>query len=515
MVTSYYDEQDEERKRREASQKQSKTTGSLPTEAGGTSDYRSPRGPFTLESLRGDVSRLEGALAGLGFDQGIGEAKEFTDQDSRRARNAIRAGDEASLRSILGYTYNPLTSIDRDAATRIERETEDLEGLARSLEEGRGLSSFVRRGTPGLSAGEARFEAQRNQDELRQGGRESAQALQRTRQQLEQGLAQRDAQLVEEREQADRYRQSAREAVEGFAETLRGGARERAEQERTRQENLQSSLDRFRETGDVGELEGSGLSPEEIEFLRGDPRERYARDLYDEIMGLNPTIADVDPSRIVPGKAGGREITTETGNYDLQDLQYSRAFLPPSDPLVKRYLARAKQIVSEDEKAREAFEKESGGRRLVKQNLYSDGPEGPLTAEQVASKIAGIELSQRQDALKAQFGSADEFYGRGTYADVLPLDLPGGQTLLPRARDYLYWNQGGPVTAGGQLTGVEDQQLAMIASALGVGREIQRTPYTGSGFEVDEEAYNRAREVALRQLEQQLASQEGQLRLRR
>lgn len=475
----------------------------------------------SLTDLSGELGRIGTGVAGLvsEFREAAGPSREFGAQERGQLLTAIRGGAGAGAmggrrqgesffrppteeetgraRGLIEARFEGPTGLDEEFLTPFEERAQTAAALGAQLGTGRGLIAQQQRAAPGLSRGEARFEAQRRQEAgpegrgfQRQGfgvglqGRRTAAEIQRERQEARGFAEQRTG---EEQEIARRAREFTGEVRAG----IRGGVEGRVQQATEARQALIDAFNRFQQTGDPGEL--AGVAPQlggvQIPELQ---RQAEARAEFDRLFSDTGEFADISnipPVRLGTSQTGlpARFVTIAGQDFDLQALQTGQAEVPGMTPFEQRRL----------------------GRRIMErhgQAVRGFAPETPLTRTTAIGRELALEPGER-----------------GRFADIMPLFTQElGITLpeRPDIRQFVGFQEGEIPTLENVARASEVEQLNRIAGLLDQPGLLERrerqlpgvtaTPEDLQRFELQQQQAQQAIELELARAEAERRRQLGE-----
>lgn len=235
---------------------------------------------------------------------------DFTSSTEREAARNRATG-------LLASSYQGPRELDRGQAARVGGDIGEYQTRAEALRSGSGLQTLLQRGVPGLTRGQARYEAQAVMQEpgyaqrAAQGAESAGQLVARLAEEDRRAREIAATRGAEEEEIARRARgeiTGRRGAVETEIET-------RVQEERARQRAQRESYDKFLAGGDPLSLVGQpGVDFDPTRFqtpagtLAGEARAQYAA-----IMAKYPELAGYDPLGLAIKKTGRERFAAVPG----------------------------------------------------------------------------------------------------------------------------------------------------------------------------------------------------------
>lgn len=287
----------------------------------------------TLEQVAQELTGLSGEVSalGTGFLESAGAGRTFGEPEQQILSGAVKSGELDPAFSLLsGIGYQGPAGLDQEAVARIGQEAADLGAYSGQLASGRGLTAYIQGANPGITPGEAKFEAQRTAGDQPAAFKGEAETLSREAQAIQTALE-------EEAQKAQGYAQTRTEqekayadAARGYLETLKGGILDPVQQQmasrQAAEDALEAAYGAFSQTGDLDALLAAAPSNAQLQALsqayapiqaaRGDV-DKIKADIaskYPEIQGIET--ADL----VAPLGVEFRSFTINGKDYLLRQL---------------------------------------------------------------------------------------------------------------------------------------------------------------------------------------------------
>ena len=452
-----------------------------------------PREGLTLGGIGERLGQLGERTGQLGeqFREAAGPGITFGEQERETLRRAIdvpeagvQAGSPEELarqealgqaRGIVGRQFQGPTQLDIGERTRIASDVGTLRGLAESLGRGRGLTQFVRQASPGLTPGQARFEAERRAPQLRQ----EARGLQQQARGVIGQLEQEQQQARELAQQRIGEAEEARAGARGFLEEERQARRTdvEAQQEllREQEEATSGAFREFQETGDIEALRGFVDDEALAEFEAAGEPERAAKAQFDQIME-NPAFQEI------------REIDIADPAVDVRG-QERRVVEIPADP----------------------SKPGSRPQRVDIQNLAEGRVRLPGRSLQESQRIGQL-LNIRQRRLEAFFGFrtttgatpfGSERRGRFALSSPILFGLEDLAEARPDVRGFAQFGGAADPTFQQAATGEQIEELNTLRNLLGIQGQLEQQEFTPGAIQAQPEEFAEAQEAVREQIERQ------------
>jgi hypothetical protein len=426
---------------------------------------------FQPTDLLGRTQTLQERVGQLGqqFQQQAGPALQFGEEQQQSLLGALSGGatpEQLQLaQGVLGTQFTGPTQLNQQEVGDIQSRIQSLSGIGRGLASGTGLTGFLQQQTPGLTSGQALFEAERRQGELRGLGAETQRGAGEAQRALtgQQELAQ---QTVEQRrQQAEQVREQARGFLGGQREELTAGVEERIAAQQEAQQAVAGAFQKFQESGDIKDLEGFVPEDQLAPFKERGERLQKAKEARTNLDKEFDDIKDIpiEDVGLVITKRGRANRTVKIGD---KTFQLNRSIAGRDEPfpgMTREETRKAAQRI--------------------------------LDRQKEAEKLFGTELTKRG------FTGED----RGEFADVAPLF---GQQQEPIDLRQFAQFAGGITPSFGQTAGAgEIEQLNRIAQLLGESGRLQDLPaFQAAQIGIAPELFE---EAVAQRASQNLAGQEG------
>ena len=259
---------------------------------------------------------------GQQFGQAVGARRTYQGIGGENyLRQALTpGGDEGQAlelaQGLVGARYEGPQGLDQDTLDALYGSSNRLRDLSGSLATGAGIQNAVRTRTPGLTAGELRYEAGRLQKDP---------GFQQSRRGVQQDVGELTAQLSRAQQEAQRIGQErvADEAdiaakSRGYVEGRRGEVDtqldEAVRQAKAYDEALEAAYQKFRGSGNVQDLAGApGVSAEDLAKIAADPNQQRQQRAQAALQALQEQYKDIED---VPFYEPG----TGKGGYWTADL---------------------------------------------------------------------------------------------------------------------------------------------------------------------------------------------------
>lgn len=425
----------------------------------------------SLDRTSRDLGEISTGLEGLSasFREAAGPSRSFGEQERQTLQGAI-GGDPSAVeatRNLLSAQYQGPQGLDQEEVGRLSSEADQLSGYLGALSRKQGLSGYVLGSTPGLTRGQARFEA----ESLARDPNFFAQAREQARQAnlLGERLRSEEEAARSFAEQRAQEEKALREAAHGFIgeqeAALRSPLEQRVSETNAAQRALEEAFGRFAETGDLSALQGQA----DAEALGGfdtwtRQRVAQAQAKRDEIMSKYGDIEHIPIADVnVFGEGAERWLVPIRGKqYDIMAL------------------TRGEQVI-----------------------------DGMSRDESIA---LGNRLAQRQTELDLSFSPIRVLrQNRQEFGDILPLYY-GQEFAAPDVRNYIELDPGTQATLENLATEEEIAKLNQIAELLGRNERLERREFDPTSLVLRPEEYQRAERRALEDHLQRLrAAETGQL----
>ncbi len=467
------------------------SSGDTTAPAGGlsTTAPSAPRRPLgtgtTLSGLGERAERISSDLGGLvsRFREEAGPSRSFGAEQEETLRGAIGGGGDFD--DALGLTmarYGGPAGLDEGDLAGFEYDLGQVGAITDPLARGRGLVEFEQQRTPGLTPGEARFEAERRFEDVIP---EAITLGRRARMGLGDVMREREeaAAFAAERGEEERgIREAAREFVAGEEARRIGELEERAAAENQRAQDIAAAWRALQETQDIGSIYDVADPETQAELDRfivgARERENEAQQVWDSIMG-DPrfdAIKDIPVGRLKISPDGKERVYVEVDGkeYPLLSIMWARE-IPPGWTAQDAYRL---------------------GALLEERQAEMELQFSPVTSR--TQNLENFVLSETRE-----LGSsldlerlAEQGY-RGTFADVMPLyseDLlmsprPGAAPL----ERFVEYTEAPEATISTAATEAEAAELNRVYDLLGRGQDFTRRERAAPGLSVTaegREAYN-------------------------
>ena len=274
----------------------------------------------------GETFRTAAGPTGQTFESRGGEEAINQAVSGQFGTEADRQAATERARGYVNASYAGPMGLDQAQKGKVAQDIENYRTQANALRSGYGVEALLSQGSPGLTRGEARFEAQQvfQDPEYRKraalAAQEAEDAAQRLANEERDARSMAAARVNEEKAIQDR----ARELLQGKKTGIEGDIDAEVKRRQEEQAAQIAAWNKYQETGDVSDLLAfGGVNAEEINRFNspGAQLEREAQAKYDEILN-DPRFASIkefDPLGLMVSKRGREKYTlSQLPEYSLE-----------------------------------------------------------------------------------------------------------------------------------------------------------------------------------------------------
>lgn len=305
-------------------------------------------------------------LGGLesAFQASAGPAPQYNQSVLEQAIATGSPSDIGGAQNVLGTQYTGPQSLDADATSSLQNYLEGLRSRSQATMQGGALQTLIQQSSPGVTPGEARYEAK---GLLREPGyRQQSQNYQSSIDQLFQDLAKKEAEaqtLAGQRAtEAEAVRNAARNYLTGRRADTEGAISQQMDQAQVEQQAIRDAFARYQNTGDINALEPTGFDTAQFNTPIAQRTQEASR-LYDQILS---EFADLQ------GKP--------TLGLGISDHGKETLVTPEGRSLATQYVAHG-DITPEERRLVE--------RQIALRDLFRPGQEGAEFSDVLPSQFAG------------------------------------------------------------------------------------------------------------------------------
>lgn len=452
----------------------------------------------------------------LQFSTGAGQPRSFASAgqggasgtDTLLAAIAPGAGvaEKGAGRALVGAQYSGPAGLDPNAVSRLSSAFGSLGSQAETLRTGTGIEAALTGGVPGLTPGQARFEAQKvNFDPGYQAeARTNAQNIAGLNQALEQEGAKATGfageRAAQEKSIADQSR--------GFLGTQQTDISNQLQQDMAREEALQQAkqdqFNKIQETGAIADLPGefqAGFT------TPGGGQSADAKTAWDQINASHPELAQYAPLERIITRTGSQ-------NYGIKDSVTGKV-----TPLWKAFHGKEGNKIKQALMARQAeYEAQFGTAAGVQKQKPGAKPSSPDSfAAGSSSHPLRPASSKRPPYMGAKLTEQAPFrdVSGGLYGGD-PADF-GNDFYEPQdIRSFVHFKPAAGLSVGNLATDGQIETFNNISDLLGQANQLSRdgSPFQAASIAAETDRYLAEEEKALAERGSKLNAQEKDWRSR-